>query len=140
MDIYYKYEEICQQNKLLFERHEELTTEISFLKLRGCDVSEQNDELLMIKNLKFGNLEILDEILNGKQQEVRPAKRRFDNLVLTKKEQNVINVYLDNPEASMRTVAALSVVKIDAAHRIISNYLQNNIPQKIDKVIIDNAH
>lgn len=139
MDIYYKYEEICQQNKLLFARHEELTIEISFLKLRGCEVSEQNDELLMVKALVFGNLEILEDIFKLQEREIRPAKRHFDNLILTSKEKNVINAYLDNPEASMRTVAALAVVKIGTAHRIITGYLQNNVSKKQPEIETVNA-
>eukprot|EP01037_Dinobryon_pediforme_P011467 gene11467-11560_t len=124
------YTEICEENKALFAQLEQYTREISYCKLKGLIddaelLSNQKEGIRHLINLNMERMETYWKSFRSLEnvQKVRNETYR----IATKKEKKIIDLFTENPDNSMKTIAAMALTSIYTASRVITKHLDQII-------------
>lgn len=122
------YETICEQNRYLFGRLEELTCEINRCKadLRWKDIDDLQHKKESIQTVINLNLDKLDAIWEINKLSYKKPSSNILDLVPKEIQEMIIDAYRNNPMVYKYRLAIEFNVSTKQISTIINNHLNNN--------------
>ncbi len=129
------YAELCADNKYLYGRLEKCAVEIKKYKDAGKkrQARELQPQYNSIKKLIDINLDMLEACWTA-NEEMYIQVTNESELMASKKDAAIINVFLDNPDKSVEEIAFLTSVHKSTAARVISDWYRQNYGKEVATV------